>query len=82
MKPTEPFLSVVDAYASATGASDTTVSSRVFVDSQKLRAMRKGADLTLTRCANALQWFSDNWPDGAVWPENVDRPKKTQEDAA
>jgi hypothetical protein len=82
MRQTDPFLSVVDAYALPAAVRDTTVSRRVFGDSQKIGAMRRGADLTLTRCANALQWFSDNWPDGAVWPENVARPEQTQEDAA
>jgi hypothetical protein len=67
-------LAVIDAYAGATGASDTTISSRVFDDSKKLGALRRGASVTLRRANDALQWLSENWPEGAVWPSEISRP--------
>ena len=75
MSATEPLLRVADAYREAEGLADKTVSSRVFKDSKKLGAMREGADITMTRFAEAMEWFSRNWPDGAEWPEGVDRPQ-------
>lgn len=67
-------LSVIDAYASATGAEDTTISSRVFADGKKIDAMRRGGSITLRRANEAIQWFSNNWPEAAEWPSDVHRP--------
>jgi hypothetical protein len=67
-------LDVADAYRNAEGIEDKTVSNRVFTDAKKLTALRSGADITITRFNDALRWFSANWPKGAEWPGNVDRP--------
>ena len=67
-------LSIADAYAAATGVSDTTISSRVFDDGKKLSALREGKDISVRRANSALQWFSDNWPNDAPWPRGVERP--------
>lgn len=62
-------------YGEATNTPQVTVSSRVFGDSKKLAAMENhNADLTLRRAAHALQWFSDNWPEGVEWPDDIARP--------
>ena len=82
MKPTDPFLSVVDAYVAATGLSDRTVSRKVFVDNGKIIAMRNGAGITWARREAALAWFSANWPDNADWPSDVVRPDASAEVAA
>jgi len=75
-------LSVVDAYAAATGAEDTTISSRVFADGKKIDAMRRGGSITLRRANEAIQWFSDNWPEGADWPSDIHRPFRLDEQSA
>jgi hypothetical protein len=30
---------------------------------------------TARKYDEVMGWFSDNWPDGAAWPENVSRPE-------
>jgi hypothetical protein len=67
-------LSVVDAYSAAKGWKDATISSHVFNDGKKIAQLRSGGSITITRANNALKYLSENWPDGAVWPENVNRP--------
>jgi len=67
-------LRLAQIFAAATGIKVTTISSRVFDDSKKLSAIESGADLTLTRAITAMQWFSDNWPDGEAWPDDMVRP--------
>ncbi|PYE89624.1 hypothetical protein [Phyllobacterium leguminum] len=67
-------LILADAYKTALGIEDKTVSSRVFDDSKKLTAIRFGSDLTLSRFNAALRWFDANWPEGVEWPETVLRP--------
>ncbi|MEE2860864.1 MAG: hypothetical protein VYB46_08640 [Pseudomonadota bacterium] len=52
-----------DAYKVAAGVSeDTTVSHRVFGDTKKLSALRRGGDITVRRFNAAMAWFDQNWP--------------------
>lgn len=67
-------LVLADIYRQATGTEDRTVSSRVFSDGKKISALRCGADITVSRFNDALQWFSDNWPVHTDWPKSIYRP--------
>lgn len=67
-------LDLADVYRVATKTEDRTVSSRVFSDGKKLSALRMGADITVSRFNEAVRWFSLNWPDQAIWPDDVYRP--------
>lgn len=68
-------LSLSDAYCAAAGTAEATLSTRVFGAGSRLAQLRGGAsDLGVRRAALAIKWFSDHWPDGARWPESVDRP--------
>lgn len=63
-----------DEYKMAAGiVDDSTVSYRVFGDTKKLAAMRRGADITTRRFNAAMRWFDQNWPSS---------PSTTSEDAA
>lgn len=68
------FISVIDAYIAFLGLSDATASTRILNDGKRLTLIRNGAQITVRRANKALAWLSENWPDGAVWPENVNRP--------
>jgi len=68
-------LALADEYQRIDPVEDKTLSSRVFADSKKLAALRSDSDITVGRFNSAVQWFSDNWPDGAVWPKGIVRPK-------
>jgi len=63
-------------YKRATGKEDTTISSRVFGDGKKLSALKSGADITTTRFNAAIIWFSENWPEKARWPKDLERPMR------
>lgn len=78
MLNTEHLLSIADAYGAALAIEDTTISHRVFNDSKKLGAVRAGKDISVRRYNAAIEWFSANWPEGAVWPHDVPRPEMTE----
>lgn len=67
-------IALADEYGRAEGIESSTVSWRVFGDTKKLDALRKGADLQTRRYAKAVEWFSANWPASAVWPATLTRP--------
>ena len=79
MNPSIQHLLAVSAvYAEATTLSRSSVSKRVFNDGKVLDNLASGADMTIGRHATAMQWLSDNWPEGAVWPEGIARPAKNE----
>jgi hypothetical protein len=82
MTAIEQLLTVADAYGEVEGLEPKTVSWRVFGDSKKLEAIRSGSDIQVSRYERALQWFSDNWPPLADWPDEVARPVRSQGDVA
>lgn len=70
----EKLLCIARAFAELNGIELSTVSWRVFGDTKKLAAMENGADIQTRRYERAIQWFSDNWPEGSDWPDGITRP--------
>lgn len=66
-------IKLADAYKAGTGIpEDTTVSHRLFRDSKKLGALRKGTvDITVGRFNEALRWFARNWPSDVPQPPEL-----------
>ena len=68
------FLLIVDAHMAAAGVPESAVSRRLFGAGNRIRALRLGGDMGSAGLEDALQQLSDEWPEGAVWPEQVSRP--------
>lgn len=84
MTAIEHLLAVATEYGRAEDVDASVVSWRAFGDSKKLPAIRDGkADVHTRRYERVMRWFSENWPQGAVWPKGVKRPEaRRQQDAA
>lgn len=67
-------LDLADEYQRHDPVEDKTLSFRVFGDSKKLSSLRTGSDLTTTRFNAAVLWFHEHWPEGAHWPDLIERP--------
>lgn len=79
---TDQIIAAATAYACALGIPLKTASSRIFNETKLLDRVVDGrATLTLARAEKALVWLSENWPEGAVWPEGMDRPAQSREAA-
>lgn len=50
------------------------ISTKIFNDGKTLARVAEGGDVTTGSFERARQWFSDNWPEGALWPDNIPRP--------
>lgn len=70
-------LTVVDVFTAATGRSRGSLSKAIFDrGGGHFDDLATGSrDLATGTLERAMQWFSDNWPDGAEWPAQVKRPE-------
>jgi hypothetical protein len=74
----EALKAVAMVYCAAADVPPKTLSWRVFNDGKKLDAiLADKADLMTANFERAMEWLSANWPEGAVWPENIARPAST-----
>lgn len=63
------------AYCAAAEVPPKTLSWRIFNDGKKLDAILDDkADLMTANLEKAMAWLSNNWPEGAVWPDDITRP--------
>lgn len=69
---------IARAFCGARGLSVSRVSTLVFNDGKRLGAILSGGDLYTARYEQAMEWFSENWPDGAEWPPEVPRPSSEE----
>lgn len=68
---------VARVYCDSAHVPPKTLSWRIFNDGKKLDAILDNkADLMTANHEKAMGWLSANWPDGAVWPEDVVRPEQ------
>lgn len=74
MTSIDSLMTLVDTFCAATGLAEATLSTRVMKDGKRLEAIRAGKDIGTRRLAEAIQWFSDNWPEDAEWPCSIVRP--------
>lgn len=71
----DALLTVARCFAAARSLSLSRVSTLVFNDGSKLGTLATGdADIGTRRLVRAMAWFSQNWPEGAAWPDGIDRP--------
>lgn len=83
MSAIDHLVQVAAEYGRAAQLDDTTVSWRLFGDSKKLKAIKgEGADIQVRRLEKAMQYLSSNWPEGATWPAEIQRPTPDSGEAA
>lgn len=70
-------IAVIEAYVAAADRKESTVGMKVARDARFLTRLRDGKPFTVKTYDSAMQWFSDNWPDGKSWPAEIDRPAPT-----
>lgn len=75
MSATEQLLTLAREFARAAELETSTASWRIFGDTKKLQALIDGGDIQTKRHERALQFLSDNWPEAAIWPADIKRPK-------
>lgn len=83
MNMRQQIIAVSDAWCAATGRSRATLSTILLNKGPRLDQIAAGqADLVTGTFERAMQWFSDEWPKGATWPQGVARPAPRAIEAA
>lgn len=70
----DQIIAVSDSYGRLAGIGRKRVSTIVLNRGSKLDGIVAGGDLNTGTFERAMQWFSDNWPEGEAWPEGIARP--------
>jgi len=78
MSAIDQLLRVARRYAEIEEIPLSTVSSRVFDDGKKLKALEDGGDINVGRLERALLWFSERVPE-SEWPSDIARPSVSME---
>ena len=76
MSEVSHLLAVCDAVMAATGAKETTVSTRFLGSGKRIAKLRAGGDMGTRTISRAMLALSEAWPQGASWPPDVPRPAK------
>ena len=70
----ESILRLSQQYATETGLSLSSVSTYATGSGDMFSRLDRGHDITTRRATRIVQWFSDNWPLGLLWPADIPRP--------
>ena len=65
------------AYLARRPYAATTLWARATKEARFMDRLEGGKTFTVRKYDRTVQWFSNNWPEGAEWPESVPRPKTT-----
>ena len=67
-------LILAERYGSNKSIALSTVSLYAAGQGRLMERLRAGCGITVGRRDRILQWFSDHWPAGLPWPEEISRP--------
>lgn len=71
----DSLLQVADRYiAVGRPASLSGLGMKIANDHKFLLRIKAGAACSIPSYEKAMTWLSENWPEGAEWPEGVARP--------
>ena len=68
-------LTLCDAYRKTMRIGELRLGQIAAGASVFFKRLRGGGTCTLRKSRETLQWFSDNWPYGVSWPEEIPRPE-------
>ena len=76
----EILATLADEFANATGRKPGGIWAEAAKDGRFMDRVESGQTFTVKVFDRAVQWFSDNWPDGVRWPKVIKRPAVSVKD--
>ncbi|TIS37544.1 hypothetical protein [Mesorhizobium sp.] len=71
-------LTLLDNFRAKKALQESTIGRLCAADGEFFPRLREGKTFTARKYDAVVEWFSDNWPEGAEWPDSVLRPSKTE----
>jgi len=66
--------SLLAAYREKDNRAESTIGRFCAGDGDFFDRLRTGKGFNVRTYDRVARWFSDNWPEGAAWPDDVPRP--------
>lgn len=73
MEPTDELLVLARTLATHRGISLARLATIIANDGRFFSQIERGRSPTIRTYRKALGWFSENWPEGLAWPNDVPR---------
>ncbi len=73
---------VAAEFSRSTGRKPSGIWASAVKDARFMDRLDRGQTFTIKVFDNAMQWFSENWPEDAVWPCGVPRPRSALQAAS
>lgn len=70
------------SFQAATGEAQSNIWRKAAKDAWFPKRIEERGSFTIRMYDKIVSWFDENWPDGAVWPEDVKRPVRATSEAA
>jgi hypothetical protein len=67
-------IALAEKFEACTGTAAATIGRRALNDNKVFARLEAGDGFTIRTFDRLTVWFSENWPDGAEWPEALERP--------
>jgi len=67
-------LTVARTYCNATGRSLARVATLIHNQGALFKKLEAGDSCTIETYDKAMRWFSNRWPAGTAWPDDIVRP--------
>lgn len=71
-------ITLAERFGAKRGVSEARTANLVGCDSRFFARLREGGGCRVDTLHRVVQFFSDHWPDGAMWPDCIARPPKQQ----
>lgn len=71
-------LTLSESFRADRKLGETTLGRLCAADGRFFSRIREGKTFTAKKYDEVVAWFSKNWPEGADWPEVVNRPKVSE----
>lgn len=65
-------------HGAASGMGLGALGKAALKDHTFFNRVERGDGFNVTTFDRVVQWFSDNWPDGAKWPDDIPRPEQSR----
>jgi hypothetical protein len=71
-------ITLSERFRAARELGEATVGRLCAADGRFFSRIREGKTFTAKKYDEVVGWFSRNWPEGAEWPEAVNRPNMSE----